>query len=119
MPWKSQNCGGFRSRRNNRSCPYGRSGLQWPCRLEDNSGSQKAVKIPVIGNGDIRQPEDAVKMLDETDCDAFMVGRGSLGNPWIFKGIYQLLFGREIDYLPTLKQRQEMIENHWKLEAEF
>ena len=50
---------------------------------------KKTIKIPVIGNGDIRQPQDAVRMLKETSCDAVMVGRGSLGNPWIFKGIAQ------------------------------
>ena len=80
---------------------------------------KKAVKIPVIGNGDIRQPQDAVRMLAETDCDAVMVGRGSLGNPWIFKGIYQALSGQEINYLPLLSQRRQMIENHWKMEAQF
>lgn len=80
---------------------------------------KKAVKIPVIGNGDIRWPQDAVKMLNETDCDAIMVGRGSLGNPWIFKGIHQLLTGREIDCQPLLKQRLELIEKHWKMEAEL
>ena len=42
---------------------------------------KKTVKIPVIGNGDIRQPQDAVKMRQETDCDAVMIGRGALGNP--------------------------------------
>lgn len=80
---------------------------------------KKAVKIPVIGNGDIRQPQDAVKMLAETDCDAVMVGRGALGNPWIFKGIEQALNGRPPDYLPSLGQRREMIENHWRMEVEL
>ncbi len=80
---------------------------------------KKAIKIPVIGNGDIRQPLDAVKMLGETDCDAVMVGRGALGNPWIFKGISQALSGHEINYLPLLSQRLGMIENHWKMEAEL
>jgi tRNA-dihydrouridine synthase B len=80
---------------------------------------KKAVKIPVIGNGDIRQPQDTVKMLAETDCDAVMVGRGALGNPWIFKGISQALSGHAINYLPLLSQRLEMIENHWKMEVEL
>ena len=78
---------------------------------------KKAVKIPVIGNGDIRQPQDAVRMLQETSCDAVMVGRGALGNPWIFRGIVEALCGQTIDYLPSLSQRREMIENHWKMEA--
>jgi len=80
---------------------------------------KKAVSIPVIGNGDIRQPQDAINMLAETDCDAVMVGRGSLGNPWIFKGIFQALRSQDIDYRPSLKQRLEIIENHWQMEREF
>jgi nifR3 family TIM-barrel protein len=78
---------------------------------------KKAVKIPVIGNGDIRQPQDAVRMLQETSCDAVMVGRGALGNPWIFRGIVGALCGQTIDYLPSLSQRREMIKNHWRMEA--
>ena len=80
---------------------------------------KKVVKIPVIGNGDIRQPHDAVRMLTETSCDAVMVGRGALGNPWIFKGIVQVLGDQTINYLPGLEQRKEMIENHWKMEDKF
>lgn len=80
---------------------------------------KKAVKIPVTGNGDVRQPQDAVRMLAETSCDAVMVGRAALGNPWIFKGISQAFNGRPVNYLPALDQRLEMIENHWKMEKEF
>ncbi|MBN1472107.1 MAG: tRNA dihydrouridine synthase DusB [Syntrophaceae bacterium] len=80
---------------------------------------KKTVKIPVIGNGDIRQPQDAVKMINETDCDAVMVGRGSLGNPWIFNGICHILSGQVIDCRPSLSQRLKMIENHWKMEVDL
>ena len=48
---------------------------------------KKAVSIPVVGNGDIGMPQDAFRMKRETGCDGLMIGRGSLGNPWIFRGL--------------------------------
>jgi len=80
---------------------------------------KKVVKIPVIGNGDVRHPQDAVRMQKETSCDAVMVGRGALGNPWIFDGIVQAFSGQATYYQPSLNERREMIENHWKMEAKF
>ena len=80
---------------------------------------KEAVRIPVIGNGDIRQPQDATRMFAETGCDAIMVGRGALGNPWLFAGIMQLSGDGVSDYLPTLNERYELIKKHWSMEAEM
>jgi nifR3 family TIM-barrel protein len=62
------------------------------------------VSIPVIGNGDIKTPEDALRMLKETKCDAVMIGRGVLGNPWLIKNCLNALEGKE-----TIKPTKEEI----------
>ncbi|PKN20303.1 MAG: tRNA dihydrouridine synthase DusB [Deltaproteobacteria bacterium HGW-Deltaproteobacteria-6] len=80
---------------------------------------KNTVKIPVIGNGDIREPADALRMCRETGCDAVMVGRAALGNPWIFKGIDQLLNGVSGDYHPSLPERQALIKKHWEMETQI
>ena len=71
-----------------------------------------AVPIPVIGNGDIKNCFDAKRMLDETGCDAVMIGRASLGNPWIFKEIVSYLENGVIIDKPTNAERIDMCLKH-------
>lgn len=69
------------------------------------------VNIPVIGNGDIKRPEDAKKMLDETKCDAVMIGRGVLGNPWLIKNTINYLTGLELISV-NISDRVDMCLKH-------
>lgn len=73
-----------------------------------------AVKIPVIGNGDIFSGQAAVQMLEQTGCDGLMVARGAEGNPWIFAEIKSALAG-EPYRAPTLAERKAMIFEHLQL----
>ena len=61
---------------------------------------KKAVNIPVIGNGDVTSAESAARMLEDTGCDLVMIGRGALGNPWIFQEI-SMLIGHERPFMPV------------------
>ena len=70
------------------------------------------VNIPVIGNGDIKSPIDAKKMLDETKCDAIMIARGALGNPWIIKNTVRYLETSELLKEPTKQDKIDMIKKH-------
>ena len=74
-----------------------------------------AVRIPVVGNGDVTTPTLAKKMLQETGCDGVMIGRGALGNPWIFDRRNFDSFGEGVVIQPTLEERQRVMEYHFSL----
>ena len=76
---------------------------------------KRAVSIPVFGNGDVACGADAVRMLDETGCDAVIVGRAAQGNPWIFREIAAALRG-ETAAPPTPRERVRMASRHFELE---
>ncbi len=65
---------------------------------------KNSVSIPVIGNGDVFSSEDALEMINKTDCDGIMIGRGAQGNPWIFKQINEKL--RENMYIIRLHKKE-------------
>jgi tRNA-dihydrouridine synthase B len=66
---------------------------------------KETIHVPVIGSGDIRTAEDALRMIRETGADAVMIGRGALGNPWIFRQVKELLSGEEVSPAPGMDER--------------
>jgi nifR3 family TIM-barrel protein len=72
-----------------------------------------AVKIPVVGNGDVTTPVDVQRMLASTGCAAVMIGRASLANPWIFRQAAELLAG-QLPTEPTLTERRDIIVWHFR-----
>ena len=73
------------------------------------------VSIPVIGNGDVFEVEDAINMLNQTNCDAIMIGRGAQGNPWIFNRINHYMQTGEILAKPTAEEKISTAIEHMKL----
>jgi tRNA-dihydrouridine synthase B len=78
---------------------------------------KQAVNIPVIGNGDVTCPEDVGKMRKLTQCDGVMIGRGAMGNPWIFKQARQLAKGQPLSS-PTPQERLDVVRRHLELYEE-
>ena len=75
---------------------------------------KESVSIPVIGNGDVDSPEKALKMLEETGCDAVMIGRAAIGNPWIFKECNAYIESGTKIPQPTYEEKIAMIKKHYE-----
>jgi nifR3 family TIM-barrel protein len=73
-----------------------------------------ALRIPVVGNGDVGTAADAVRMLRETGCDGVMIGRASMKNPWIYRQAEALLQGREPEE-PAAHERRDLVLAHFRL----
>ena len=73
---------------------------------------KRAVDIPVIGNGDVTDGKAAISMMDETGCDLVMIGRGALGNPWIFREALAAWRGEEIPPQPSKDEKKAMMISH-------
>jgi nifR3 family TIM-barrel protein len=75
---------------------------------------KESIKIPVIGNGDVFQAGDALRMIEDSGCDGVMIGRGAVGNPWIFRQVLELEKGLELKE-PGLGERRSHILEHYRL----
>ncbi len=81
---------------------------------------KRAVKIPVLGNGDVLKAEDARRLLDVAGVDGVMIGRGGLGNPWIYRNLDEGLSGaRATPYVPSVAERKATLLQHFALERRF
>ena len=80
---------------------------------------KRAVRIPVIGNGDVTTPYLVERMLEETGCDGVMIGKGALGNPWIFDPENRWAIEKGTAIHPSLEERKRVIERHYELLQEF
>jgi tRNA-dihydrouridine synthase B len=88
-------------------------------RWDEIAAVVEALEIPVIGNGDIRTPEDAVRMHRETGCAGVMIARGSFGQPWIFTQARALLDGQPVPPAPPTAERFAIALRHARMAAEF
>jgi tRNA-dihydrouridine synthase B len=99
-------------------CVHGRTRMQFYAGRADWEIIEKvkaAVEVPVIGNGDVFTPQDAVDLVARTGCDGVMVARGAQGNPWIFAGIAALFAGEPLPDPPTPRQRMDLALEHYRM----
>jgi nifR3 family TIM-barrel protein len=80
---------------------------------------KRAVKIPVLGNGDVLTAEHARELQQRSGCDGVMIGRGALGNPWLFGQIHDRLFKNQEPSMPTKQDRIDAVLEHMNLEVRF
>ena len=80
---------------------------------------KEAVSVPVIGSGDVQTPEDAKRMLEQTDCDAIMIARGARGNPWLFAQIKEYLTSGVLLPKPEFDEVEAMMLRHARLAMEY
>lgn len=76
-------------------------------------------RIPVIGNGDVREPEDAVRMMRETGCDGVMIGRGALSAPWLFRDAWAAMRGEAIPRTPDDAEKTAMMSRYFEMMREY
>jgi len=88
-------------------------------RWEEIAAVTQALDIPVLGNGDIRTPYDAVRMWRETGCDGIMIARGSFGQPWIFDQTHDLLEGRPMRPEPSVEERFAIALEHAHMASDY
>ena len=84
-------------------------------RWEEIAAVTQALDIPVIGNGDIKTPQDAVRMREQTGCDAVMIGRGSFGQPWIFDQAKDIMARRPMRPTPGVEERFAVALDHARM----
>lgn len=73
---------------------------------------QAVTSIPVLGNGDIWEATDAIKMMEHTNCDGVVIGRGCLGKPWLFRDLVDVFSGRDVAPTPTLGFVLDVMDDH-------
>ena len=89
------------------------------CNWDHIGRLKRALDIPVMGNGDILCVQDGIRMIEETDCDGLMIGRGAVGNPWIFEDFQKYFEGESSSLYRSLIERLKVAREHFQLELQY